>query len=108
MYTPARAGPIAIPMNNNSAPIPTDIPVNSFGEEDTIIFQVVVIVSDRPMAIMAKSTETMNSVAWNISNPNVPSRLMIPPIIIGFILPILFMINGVILANTKKLIMKGS
>ena len=95
-------------MNNNSAPIPTDIPVNSFGEEDTIIFQVVVIVSDRPMAIMAKSTETMNSVSWNISNPNVPNRPMIPPIMIGFIVPILFMINGVILANTKKLIMKGS
>ena len=64
-------------MNNNSAPIPTDIPVNSFGEEDTIIFQIAVIVSDRPEAIMAKFTETMNSVAWNNSNPNVPNRLTI-------------------------------
>ena len=95
-------------MNNNSAPIPTDIPVNSFGEEDTIIFQIAVIVSDKPEAIMAKFTETMNFVAWNISNPNVPNRLTIPPIIIGFGPPILFMINGVILANTKKLIMKGN
>ena len=95
-------------MNNNSAPIPTDIPVNSFGEDDTIIFQIAVIVSDRPVAIMAKFTETMNSVEWNISNPNVPNRLMIPPIIVGFMLPILFMINGVIPANTKKLIIKGS
>ena len=95
-------------MNNNSAPIPTDIPVNSLGDDDTTIFHVVVIVSDRPMAIMAKFTETTNSVEWNINNPNVPNRLMIPPIMAGFILPILFMINGVMLANTRKLTIKGN
>ena len=84
------------------------MPVNSFGEDDTIMFQIAVIVSDRPVAIMAKFTETMNSVAWNINNPNVPNRLMTPPMIAGFMLPILFMINGVMPANTRKLIINGS
>src|SRR5215207_1906949 len=72
IYTPASAGPIAMPTNSNSAPTPTDMPVNSFGEADTTMFQIAVIVSERPVAIMAKFTETVDPVAWYINNPNVP------------------------------------
>ena len=62
MYTPVSAGPIAIPRNNNRAPTPTDIPMNDFGDDDTTIFHVAVIVIERPDAIMAKLVDTVTSV----------------------------------------------
>jgi hypothetical protein len=60
MYTPASAGPIAIPMNNNKAPTPVDMPMNSFGDLDTTMFHVEVIVSERPLAITARFVDTAN------------------------------------------------
>jgi hypothetical protein len=108
MYIPARAGPIAIPINNKRAPTPTDMPVNSFGDDDTTMFHVAVIVSDSPLAITAKFADTANSVEWKVSNPMAPIRLIIPPITVGFILPTLFIINGVILANTRNITINGS
>ena len=108
IYTPARAGPIAIPINSKSAPTPTDIPVNSFGEDDTTMFHVAVIVNDRPLAIIAKFADIANSVEWNVNSPIAPIRLTIPPITVGFILPNLFIMNGVMLANTRNITMNGS
>jgi hypothetical protein len=62
MYVPAKAGPIAIPMNERSAPIPVDIPINSFGAEETIKFQIAVIVSANPIAIIVRFIDTNNPV----------------------------------------------
>src|SRR5918995_4591220 len=36
MKIPASAGPIAIPIKNRREPTPTDMPVNSFGDFDTM------------------------------------------------------------------------
>jgi hypothetical protein len=47
------------------------------------MFHVAVIVSDRPLAITARFVDTSNSVEWNISNPSVPIRLIIPPMMVG-------------------------
>ena len=62
IYVPAKAGPIAIPMNEKSAPIPVDIPINSFGAEETIKFHIAVIVSANPIAIIVRFTDTKNPV----------------------------------------------
>jgi hypothetical protein len=72
------------------------------------MFHVAVTVSDRPEAITARFADTSNSVEWNVSNPSAPIRLIVVPMIVGLMLPILFMINGVILENIKNIIMKGS
>src|SRR6185503_9501805 len=61
-YTPANAGPIAIPMNNNKAPTPVEIPINSLGENETTTFQVEVIVSDNPLATNAKFIDVSSPV----------------------------------------------
>jgi hypothetical protein len=61
MYIPANAGPIAIPMNKRSAPIPVDIPTYCFGAEDTMIFHTEVLASDKPAAIMARFVDTSSS-----------------------------------------------
>lgn len=42
---PAIVGHIAMPTNNNRVSTPADIPVSSFGDDDTIIFHVVAIVN---------------------------------------------------------------
>ena len=62
MYVPARAGPMAIPILKRRAPIPVDIPMNSFGAEDTIKFHVVVVVSANPIAIIVRFADTRNPV----------------------------------------------
>src|SRR5215211_6882788 len=80
------------------------MPVNSFGDDDTTMFHVAVIVSDRPLAIMARFADTANSVEWNVSNASAPIRLIMPPMMVGLMLPILFMINGVILANIMNIV----
>jgi hypothetical protein len=72
------------------------------------MFHVAVIVSDSPLAITAKFADIANSVEWKVSNPMAPIRLIIPPITVGFMLPTLFIINGVILANTRNITINGS
>ena len=76
MYTPANAGPIAIPMNNKRAPTPTDIPMNDLGTDDTTMFHVAVVVIERPDAIISRLVDTANSVELNISSPSDPIRLI--------------------------------
>ena len=68
MKIPASAGPIAIPIKNRREPTPTDMPVNSFGDFDTM-FHVAVTVSDTILANTARFVDTSNSVEWNINNP---------------------------------------
>ena len=55
-------------MNESSAPIPVDIPINSFGAEETIKFHVAVIVSASPIAIIVRFIDTTSPVEWNITN----------------------------------------
>ena len=62
MYVPAKAGPIAIPMNASNAPIAVDIPIKSFGAEETIKFHIAVIVSASPIAIIVRFIDTKNPV----------------------------------------------
>jgi hypothetical protein len=82
--------------------------MNNFGEDDTTTFQVAVIVSDKPEAIIDKLAATASSVEWYNSNPTEPAMLIMDPRIIGFSLPIRFMIKGVTLAKTKNMIINGS
>lgn len=87
MYVPAKAGPIAIPMNERSAPIPVDIPINSFGAEETIKFQIAVIVSASPIAIIVRFIDTENPVECNIKRPIAPAMLIAPPNTVGITFP---------------------
>ena len=107
-YTPVNAGPIAIPRNNKRAPTPTEIPMNNLGDDETTMFHVAVTVSERPEAMIAKLVDTAISVELNISNPIDPTPLITEPMIIGFSFPIRLIINGVILAKTRNIIMNGS
>ena len=95
-------------MNSSKAATAVEIPINSFGDSDTTMFQVAVTASDRPVAIMAKFADIANSVEWYTNSPIDPIRLIRPPIMIGFLFPILFIINGVVLARIRNIIMKGS
>src|SRR5262249_23497961 len=81
---------------------------NSFGDSDTTMFHVAVIASERPIAITAKFADIPNSVECNPSNPIDPTRLIKLPMMIGFLFPILLIINGAILAIIRNIIMKGS
>src|SRR5919198_3866421 len=108
MYTPATAGPVAMPMNSKSAPTAVEIPMNSLGADETTMFHVAVIASDSPDAITARFADTSRPVEWNASRPSEPIRLITLPMIIGFLFPILFMMNGVTLANTRNITMNGS
>ena len=63
--TPDNAGPIAIPMKNNKAPTPTEMPMNSFGDDVTIMFHAAAAVNANPIAIIARLVDTSDSVKWN-------------------------------------------
>ena len=52
-------------MKNNKAPTPTEMPMNSFGDDVTIIFRVAVAVNDNPIAVIARLVATSDSVKWN-------------------------------------------
>ena len=63
--TPDNAGPIAIPMKNNKASTPTETPMNSFGDDVTIIYSAAVAVNYNPIAVIARLVDTSDSVKWN-------------------------------------------
>jgi hypothetical protein len=50
--SPDNAGPIAIPMKNNKAPMPTEMPMNYLDDDVTIKFRAAVAVNDTPTAVM--------------------------------------------------------
>lgn len=52
-------------MKNNKAPTPTEMPMNSFGDDVTIIFRAAVAVNDNPIAVIARLVDTLDSVKWN-------------------------------------------
>lgn len=87
MYVPAKAGPIAIPMNESSAPIAVDIPINSFGAEETIKFHRAVIVSASPIAIIVRFIDTKSPVECSIKRPLAPAMLIALPSTVGIIFP---------------------
>ena len=87
MYVPANAGPIAIPMNESRAPIAVDIPINSLGAEETIKFQIAVIVSASPIAIIVRFIDTKSPVECSINKPISPAMLIAPPNTVGIIFP---------------------
>ena len=52
-------------MKNNKAPTPTEMPMNSFGDDVTIIYRAAVAVNDNPIAVIARLVDTPDSVKWN-------------------------------------------
>jgi hypothetical protein len=63
--TPDNAGLIALPMKNIKAPTPTEIPLNSFGDDVTIIFHAAVAVNDNHIAVIARLVDSSDSAKWN-------------------------------------------
>ena len=52
-------------MKNNNALTPTEMPLNSFGDDATIMFHVTAAVNANPIAIIARLVDTSDSVKWN-------------------------------------------
>jgi|GEM_PF-3782341 len=52
-------------MKNDKAPTPTEMPMNSFGDDATILFRAAVVVNDNPIAVIARLVDASDSVKWN-------------------------------------------
>ena len=87
IYIPAIAGPIAIPIKKSIAVIPKDIPIESFGVYSRRIFQLPILVSVNPIAIIARFADIKNSDEWNRNKLKNPKALTIVPTKVGFIFP---------------------
>lgn len=74
---------MALPTILMSIVVPKDIPLYCFGVDNTTTFITPTIVSEKPVAKIARLVEIENSVEWKTSKPKKPTVVMIDPNMIG-------------------------